>query len=178
MNHLFFPFLLCIRMYHKSFLQLSTIKLIVLNIYSQLVQVKELKRKAGQRHERDKAEQVQLWQLPFNHWKLNFNISAEDSHRVILHTQLKKKKSHKEYQIGFYFCLCFYYHCLSSCARTDLTGKKKSVKALHLSLVGVYKINIIPPIGEKVRFIPRQAVVRQIKFLSIKICYWDFSVYI
>lgn len=47
-----------------------------------------------------------------------------------------------------------------------------------MSLVGVYKINIIPPLGEKVRFIPRQAVVWQTKFVSIKISYWEFSIYI
>lgn len=43
-------------MYHNSFLQASTLKLIVLNIFSQAVQEKEGKKKAGQRHERDKAE--------------------------------------------------------------------------------------------------------------------------
>lgn len=57
-------------------------------------------------------------------------------------------------------------------------GKKKLVRELHLSLVGVYKINIIPPMGEKVRIIPRQADVWQTKFLSIKISYRDFSIYI
>lgn len=60
----------------------------------------------------------------------------------------------------------------------QISLEKKLVRALHLSLVGVYKINIIPPMGEKARFIPRQAVVWQTKFLSIKISYWDFSIYI
>lgn len=55
---------------------------------------------------------------------------------------------------------------------------EKKLRALHLSLVGVYKINIIPPLGEKVRFIPRQAVVWQTKFVIIKISYWEFSIYI
>lgn len=31
--------------------------------------------------------------------------------------------------------------------------------------------------GEKVKFIPRQAAVWQTKFLSVKISYWDFSIY-
>lgn len=73
--------------------------------------------------------------------------------------------------------ICFYYHSPSSCARTDLTDEKKLVRVLHMSLVGVYKINIIPPMGEKVKFIPRQAAVWQTKFLSVRISYWDFSIY-
>lgn len=31
--------------------------------------------------------------------------------------------------------------------------------------------------GEKVKFIPRQAAVWQTKFLSVKISYWDFCTY-
>lgn len=31
--------------------------------------------------------------------------------------------------------------------------------------------------GEKVKFIPRQAAAWQTKFLSVIISYWDFSIY-
>lgn len=50
----------------------------------------------GTRQKDIKSTEVQLWQLPLNYWKLNFNMSAEDSHRVILHTHTERE-SHKEY---------------------------------------------------------------------------------
>lgn len=119
---------------------------------------------------------VQLWQLPINYWKLNFNISAEDSHRFILHTHTKKVT--QGILNWILFLSLFLLSLPFKLCKDRSHWKKKLVRALHLSLVGVYKINIIPPMGEKVRFIPRQGVVWQTKFVSIKISYWDFSIYI
>lgn len=88
-----------------------------------------------------------------------------------------KKKNHTR-NIKLDFISVFVFTITALQAVQGQSHWKKKLRVLHLSLVGVYKINIIPPLGEKVRFIPRQAVVWQTKFVSIKISYWEFSIYI
>lgn len=167
MNHLFILSLSAAHAHVSQVLPATQdFKITVLNIYSQ----------EWKRNERDWKETEQSWHLCLNYWKSNCTFLLKKGLLLTPPCPSRPNKS-KKYYISLCFCICFYYHCPSSCARTDLTGEKKLVRVLHLSLVGVYKINIIPPMGEKVKFIPRQAAVWQTKFLSVKISYWDFSIY-
>lgn len=120
---------------------------------------------------------AQSWHLCLNYWKSNFTFLSKKGLLLTPPHPSQRKKQVRNIKLDFISVFVFTITAPQAVQGQISLVKKKLVRVLHLSLVGVFKINIIPPMGEKVKFIPRQAAVWQTKFLSVKISYWDFSIY-
>lgn len=92
--------------------------------------------------------------------KIKFYISLEERVTPNPTPSLpKEKKKVRNIKLDFISVFVFTITAPQAVQGQISLVKKKLVRVLHLSLVGVFKINIIPPMGEKVKFIPRQAAV-------------------
>lgn len=84
--------------------------------------------------QKDIKDTEQSRHLCLNYQKSNFTFLLKKGLLLTPPCPSLPPKKVRNIKLDLYFCICFYYHCPSSCERTDLTGEKKISKGATFEL--------------------------------------------